>query len=132
MAKYIDTSNDVENNVSNNFNDVEKYFIKLAPDFSIFDLAEKQMSEADDNGNYPLYYYSANDTDLIDTNFRRAMFRVNGNVEIKTIDSDPEFSYYRKYNETSGQTIFICISSTDTAISFTLNKLASPIVGVCF
>ena len=120
-------------NKNDNKVNIERYFIKLAPDFSIFDLAEKQMSEADivngNNDNYPLYYYSAGDANSIETEFRRAMFRINGNVEIS---SNSEFSYYRKYNEASNQTILICISSTDTAISFTLDSSASPIIGVCF
>lgn len=120
------------NNFYNNEDEIAKYFIKLAPDFSIFDLAEKQMSETDDTDKYPLYYYKSENTSKIETDFRRAMFRMEGNITISGIDKETDFSCYTKYNGLTNQTIFICISSTDKPISFSLNSETSPIIGVCF
>lgn len=121
----------MENNYVNsdkNKRDIDRYFLKIAPDFSVLDLAEKYMEENNKTGEDKLFYFNPN-TSSISTTFRRAIFRCN-NPGNKIDESSAGSLSYRIFN-CGSHSIFICISTTDIPIVFSVSN-SDRIVGVCF
>jgi len=104
----------------------DKYFLKIAPDFSVFNIAEKYMVENEKDGEDKLFFFNRHTKD-VKTSFRRGMFKIdnfNAEVDVKT-----EISY--KIFEVGDSLIVIFISTMDEPIEFSLN-LESRVIGVTF
>lgn len=120
-----------DNFIQNDIN-VDKYFLKIAPDFSVFNLAEKYFIDNNiSGGESKLFYLNENytkNTEIV-TTFKRAMFRMDCDCELSK-SNDSTFSK-RKFSIGENDTVFVCISTTDKFIKFKIDK-DCRIVGVCF
>lgn len=106
---------------------LDKYFIKLIPDFSVFDIAEKDCI---DNGeNNKLFFYAPNGINVkTDTNFYRAIFKIVNKNEKLNLESTNDF-IYQEYI-INGDLYIIIISRGDKTIE--LNNIEEKIIGVAF
>lgn len=119
-----DIYDETNNLIDGSFTD--KYFLKIAPDFSVFDVAEKNI-----NDSQGLFYVGSN-VSSITTKFRRAMFRIekSGSSKPSITPKDSNFSY--RVFEREDDYIVIAISTTDDPISFSIGFGSSKVVGVAF
>jgi hypothetical protein len=108
----------------------QEYFMKLAPDFSVFELAEEYFYDNDlsDGVFNGVFLYKSDASTSYATSFRRAMFKVytEGNITISGLDNDE----YCVIPYTSGVQIVIVASDLDVTLSCTQDM--DIVVGVAF
>jgi hypothetical protein len=126
--------------------EMQDYFIKLAPDFSVFDLAEKYYI---DNNLTTEYFkdvfsfrYLLGQPFNYQTNFFRGMFLVysDGDLSLETISGQPiptdEYTVfpYRYYEENSQKTIVnqIVIAIQEAPFRIRSTTSINSVIGVAF
>lgn len=116
------------NNFYLNKLDLDKYFIKLIPDFSVFDIVEKDYIDNNIEGNNKLFFYAPKDiTEEKDTNFYRAIFKIVNKNEKLNLQSKEII--YQEYIINSDLYI-IAISRGKETIK--LNNINNKVIGVAF
>lgn len=110
--------------------DLQDYFVKLAPDFSVFDMVERYYYGNNENfGNLSvLFDYSTPSANTYSSNFYRAMFLIysDGNLSIDGVEND-EYTVFPYYN---GSQIVIAIQETPIIINS--NSVIDLVIGVAF
>lgn len=111
--------------------ELQDYFIKMAPDFSLFDLAEKYYY--DNNNSFgdldKIFLYATPNTSNYQTTFNRGSFLIfsSGNIRIKDA-ADDEYVVFPYY---PGTQILIGIQETPIEIVSTDDDI-SLIIGMVF
>ena len=112
--------------------DMQDYFVKIAPDFSVFDMAEKYFYD----NNLPegifkdVFYYESiiAIAELVDTGIYRGMFLIysDGDLEVVGASTD-EYTVFPYNNNTQ-----ILIAIQDSSINITSTTTIEMMIGVAF
>jgi hypothetical protein len=120
---------------STNFLDLEDYFVKMAPDFSVFELAEKYYYDSNETSNHfkDLFFYKADTLSsggfaTVSTNFHRAMYLVYTTGTITSLGSEDDGYIVFPYKQ--GTQVAIVIKDSPITIESTAN--IDLILGVAF
>jgi hypothetical protein len=109
--------------------ELQDYFIKLAPDFSVFEMVEKYYYDNNGFGNYSgIFYYNGESATSKQTQLLRGMFLVysDGNLSVENAAADE----YTVFAYKPGTQIVIGIQSTPMKIVSTTN--IDLMIGVAF
>lgn len=116
------------NNFYLNRLDLDKYFIKLIPDFSVFDIAEKDCIDKNITGINELFFYAPNGITKTDTSFYRAIFKIVSRKEKLNLQL-PDEVIYQEYI-INNDLYVIVISRGNNTIK--LNNIEEKVIGVAF
>jgi len=120
--------------------DKHAYLLKLAPHFSVFDIAEKYMTLHPVDQSCPFIYKAVSSTvsKTIDSKCTRAMFRISPALNIASVEVivNGESSVYEAYPMENGDLVIIVIAAEGKTASLKLNNksdnMTTTIVGVGF
>lgn len=118
-----------------NFLELEDYFVKMAPDFSVFELAEKYYYDNNITTNHfnDLFFYKADTLasggfSTVSTNFNRAMYLIYTTGTVTSIGSDEDSYIVFPYKQ--GTQIAIVLKGSPITIRSTAD--IDLILGVAF
>lgn len=117
------------------YNDQDEYFLKLIPDFSVFDLVEKYYIDNNTSeGTNNLFYYKnfGSDDTTISTEFYRAIFKIIGIIGLNKFDITPPEDYIVRHYIINGDLYLIVISNNSTIELSDSTFKEKTIIGVAF
>lgn len=126
-------ANNITSNTFKPSIDKKQYLLKLAPHFSVFDIAEKFKNSTDAAS--PFFYQDITSTSTLDTNFKRAMIKILPISMVKSIEILGSEPVYESFSTANDEKIFIVIAAGDETVSFKVNKDDSKkvtVIGVGF